>query len=271
MHSKRLLTRAMAPVLALGLLVFTGCQSAQMRGITADNAAYVSSTRPALKVAVRDIPLVTSGAVTGRLYNANQLGGLRLDTWASFFAKGAEGPAVVVVQAELPDGWQWTTVYPPATAVDVRPEILAGKTYTAYTHLLAAERDAFTGLAGEAAGEQGQPVYWLVRTFEGIYPETQSKMVLQYREALPKSLRDNIQEGLAAGARETAAMALVHNTLSSLGSSEIAAFRERALSAISVERSQYRDGIQVLKADSIRWQYVNDALLGPVMERNIGE
>lgn len=265
MNSKRLLTRAMA--LALGLLVFTGCQSAQMRGISADNAAYVSSTRPALKVAVRDIPLVTSGAGTGRLYDANQLGGLRLDAWASFFAKGTEGPVVAIVQAELPDGWQWTTVYPPATAVDVRPEILAGKTYTAYTHLLAAERDAFAGLAGE----QGQPVYWLVRTFEGIYPETQSKMILQYREALPKKLREEIQAGLQAGARETAAMALVHNALSSLGSSEIAAFRERALLAISVERGQYRDGIQVLKADSIRWQYVNDALLGPVMERNIGE
>ena len=96
-------------------------------------------------------------------------------------------------------------------------------------------------------------------------------MVLQYREVLPKSLREEIQAGLQAGARETAAMALVHNALSSLGSSEIAAFRERALLAISVERGQYRDGIQVLKADSIRWQYVNDALLGPVMERNIGE
>ena len=271
MKSKRLLTRAMAPVLALGLLAFTGCQSAQMRGISADNTAYVSSTRPALKVGVQGIPLVTSGAGTGRLYDANQLGGLRLDAWASCFAKGAEGPAVIIVQAELPDGWQWTTVYPPATALDVRPEILADKTYTAYTHLLAAERDAFSGLAGEAAGDQGQPVYWLVRTFEGIYPETQSKMILQYREALPKAVRDEIQAGLQAGARETAAMALLHNALSSLGINELAAFRERALASISVERGRQKEGVQVLKASNIRWQYVSDALLGPVMERNIGE
>ncbi len=260
----------MAPALALGLLVFAGCQTAQMRGISADNAAYVSSTRPAIRVGVQGIPLVTSGAGTGRLYNANQLGGLRIDVWASYFAKGPEGPAVAIVQAELPDAWQWTTVYPPSTAVDARPEFLADKTYTAYTHILCAASDAFAGLAGEP---DTQPVYWLVRTLEGIYPESQSKMVLQYREPLPREMAASLQAGLEKlGPRDgVAADALLHNALLSMGSRELASFRERALAAIRVERGQHKEGVRALQAGDIRWQYMDDTLLGPVMERNIGE
>lgn len=243
---------ALGIVLCLGLL--TGCQAAMKRGISDDQTAYVSSTRPALRVSVHDIPLVTSGFGTGRLYDANQLGGLRIDAWAFYFAKSPKGPAVAIVQAELPDAWLWTTVYPPSSACDVRQEYLAGKAYTAYTHLIAVQRDAFAGLAGETVPEE-QPVYWLVRTFEGIYHETQSKMILQYREALSEDM-------LAQ---------LTPNLLLDMDRTELSAFRERALAAISVERGNFRDGVENSRAGSVRWQYVSDALLGPVMERNIGE
>ena len=247
-----------APRLALGLALclglLTGCQTALQRGVNADQTAYVSSARPAIRVTVHDLPLVTSGPGTGRLSDSSSFGGLRIDTWVSYFAKGPQGPAVAIVQAELPDAWQWTTVWPSKNSCDVRQEYLAGRAYTAYTHLVPVQRDAFAGLAGEPVTED-QPVYWLVRSFEGIYAETQSKMVLQYREALTAEQLQALSPAL----------------LPEMDKAALAAFRERALAAISVEKGVFKDGTPGTFARGVRWQYVNDALLGPVMERNIGE
>ena len=241
--------------LVLCLSLLAACQGVQQRGIA--NNAYVSTSRPALQVQVHGIPLLTAGAGTGRTYDNGPLGGLLIDTWVAVYASGPTAPMAAVIHAELPDAWQWTTVYPRGRAVDVRTEMLGDKAYAACTYLQPTAMDPFAGLAGEPteirdeANEEPRPAYWLVRSFAAIYSHTQEKIVLEYREPAPRELTSSLY-------------------LDDMPKAELAAFRERALKTFSLGLPD-GSAVQTGYPDGVRWQYVSDAVLGPVMERNIAD
>lgn len=237
-----------AALVAMGLLL-SGCAASQQRGVTENT--YYSSTRPAIQVSVRDMTLSAFGMGTGRLARTATLGGLKVDTWAAYYANGPKGEAGAVLQAELPDSWQWTTVYPPTQAMDARTQTVDGRTWTSWTSLVVASRDPFNGLAGESLAED-ESVFWMQRTMTCIYAETQSKVILLYREPLPKELRDM-------------------NLFPDMDAKELRAFRERAAAAFVLDtpRALPGAGTSAGKTGGIRWRFVDDNLLGPVMERNI--
>lgn len=252
----RTLFLLLSAALALGLLA--GCQAAQKRGVAADAGnAYVSSSRPSLQVTVRDLPLVASGFGVGRLHDSAQLGDLSVDTWTAVYAKGPEGPMAAVIHSELPATWQWTTVYPRGGSVDARTEYFGGKAWAACTYLQPVATDPFAGLAGEpqpASDDEAnaRPAYWLVRSFAAIYGHTLEKIVLEYREPAPVEWRDSLH-------------------LDVTDMSALAAFRERALKTFTVADEPTGSDIRVGNAAGIRWRYLDDTVLGPVMERNVGD
>lgn len=253
MNLRHALVLLAAGLFSTGLLL-SGCTASQQRGVT-DNA-YLSSTRPALKASVNGMTVAAYRAGSGRLANVSILGGMKVDTWAAYFVDTQKGTAAAIVQAELPDAWQWTTVYPPAQALDVRTRMVEGRTWTSWTSPVVASKDPFMGLAGESLGGN-ETVFWMQRTMACIHAETQSKIILLYREPLSKELRDM-------------------NLFPDMDAKDLLAFRERAQAAFvleapdtaSLSAASGRTGVG--QADGIRWRFVDDALLGPVMERNIG-
>ncbi|MDO5538390.1 MAG: DUF4851 domain-containing protein, partial [Desulfovibrionaceae bacterium] len=101
------------------------------------------------------------------------------------------------------------------------------------------------GLGGEpwsADTEDEQPAYWLVRYMAGLYTHNEEKIVLEYREPAPEGeLTPELLDG----------------------------FRRRALAAFTVGGPASTDNVRAGYPDGVRWRYVDDSLLGPVMPKEI--
>ena len=228
-----------------------GCTSALQRGTTEDGTAYVSTARPAIEVGVADLPLVTHGRGKGTLKDPGILGGLSPDTWISVYSRGPKGPCAVIAHSEL-DGWIWTTVWPRPGAVDARQEIIGGIPFAASTYVQQVRSDPFAGTAGEDISDKAQekcPQYWLVRYMAAVLGHRDEKLILEYRVPLPEG-------GLPQGG---------------LTEAFLAQFRQEALSAFTIREPGRDRKIQDGYAEGIRWRFVDDAFLGPVMPAGLQE
>ncbi len=170
--------------------MLTACQ-AQRRGVTAADGAYVSTSRPALQVSVKDIPLVTHGSGSGLLREPGVMGGLSVDTWVAVYASAPDKPMAAVIHAELQGSWRWSTVWPHTGSMDARQETIDGIAFASCTFGEPAASDAFAGLAGEDTSDQAveaRPVQWLVRYMAAVLGHRDEKIVLIYptrRKASP--------------------------------------------------------------------------------------
>ena len=218
-----------------------GCTSALQRGTSSDGKAYVSTARPAIEVSVANLPLVTHGRGKGTLLEPGILGGLSPDTWISVYSRGAQGPCAVIAHAEL-DGWIWTTVWPRPGAMDIRQEVIDGISFAASTFVRESRSDPFAGTDGEKEEQVAGTQCWLVRSMAAVLGHRDEKIILEYRIPLP--------EGLPAGG---------------LSEAYLAQFRQEALSAFSIRKPDRDSKIQDGYAEGIRWRFVDDAFLGPVM------
>lgn len=244
---KKLLSAAFALTLLLG-----GCQAGfQQRGLDAQGA-YVSTSRPAIQVAVPGLPWKAGGFSSGRLYDANMAGGLVLDVRSHVYAAGPQGPEASVTHAELPAGWIWTTVHPRPGAVNEGMEVFGGKGWTAFTYLVPRRTDPFAGTAGEPvdAGEDGAPCYWLARYCALVCNYRLTKIILEYREPAPEGMTGLSplpfgQEGFVKG------------------------FEERARKAFQVMAPAPAAPVQQGGMGGIRWQFMDDRFLGDVMEQDV--
>lgn len=221
-----------------------GCTSALQRGASQDGTAYVSTARPAIEVSVAGMPLVTHGRGKGTLKDPGILGGLSPDTWISVYSKGPKGPCAVIAHSELND-WIWTTVWPGPGATDVRQEIIDGIPFAASTFVQQVRSDPFAGMAGEDISDEAQakcPQYWLVRYMAAVLGHRDEKLILEYRIPLPGG---------------------------DLSEAFLAQFRQEALSAFRIKEPGKDCRIQDGYAEGIRWRFVDDAFLGPVMPASL--
>lgn len=240
-------------VLVLGLLV--GCQSAQQRGMA--GSTYVSTSRPAVTMTARDIPLVTAGRGSGQLFRPNMTG-VRVYVRTAVYASAPDKPMAVVAHAELPnDWWIWTTVLPRVGAIHESTEVIDGVAFTAFTYLVPRKNDPFGGLAGESTQtpedakdlpEQQVDAHWIARYFAARTNFNRDKLILEYREPAPAGLRD--LSSLPYGTTDA-----------------IAAFEKRAREAFSLgvpsdDLGPVVDGYP----RGVRWQYMSDSFLGDVMQ-----
>ncbi len=223
-----------------------GCTCALQRGVSSDGSSYISTSRPAIEVSVANLPLITHGRGTGTLKDPGIMGGLNADTWISVYGSGAKGPVAVIAHSELTD-WIWTTVWPRPGAMDVRQEIIDGIPFAASTFVQLVRNDPFAGTAGEDISDEAQaarPHYWLVRYMAAVLGHRDEKVVLEYRIPVPEG-----------GLTETV----------------LAQIREEALAAFRIKAPDKSREIRNGYAEGIRWRFVDDAFLGPVMPSSIQE
>ena len=135
-------------ILAAAMAFLSACDSTpQQRGVS--GRAYISSSRPAIRVEAGELPVVTSGLGHGRIYNTGNASGLPLDTRAVVWGTDADHPMAVLIHAELPDSWDWTSVQSRTGSIHFETERLGGQEFAAYTYLVPADKDPFAGLVGD--------------------------------------------------------------------------------------------------------------------------
>lgn len=239
--------------LSLLLLVLAGCTGAQQRGMAGDT--YVSTSRPALAVRAASLPLITSGFGYAKMSEPGVLGGLSVDSWVAVYGKEpGKGPFAAVVMAELDSLWFWNnTLYHPF-AVNHRPEVIDGMGFDACTYLVSERRDPFLALMdpeSQAAAEKKEvsPRRWMARTFAARSNFNQVKIVLEYREPLPEGVTS--LESLPYGQ-----------------GSLLADFEQRAREAFRIGNIPSASIVSG-EARGIRWQYLDEKILGTVTMRDV--
>lgn len=229
------------------LLLFSlgACSGVQKRGIL--DGAYVSSTRPAISVEVKDMPLLTYGTGIPNLVWSSMLGGLPIQTWVAVYGMGALNPMAIVAQAEVPNGWYWDSNMRQPFSVDEGVDIFGNVAYQACTYIANSRNDPFGELVAGVKAD-GTPQLWLVRNFAARYNFNSDKIILQYREPLP------------SGITTLTNMPYGHATL--LGD-----FAQRARECFIVtEPPKNLANVKEQYSDSIQWQYMGQNFLGTVSQ-----
>ena len=233
------------PVLLVLSIYLGACSGIQQRGMLGE--AYVSSTRPAICVEVKDMPLMTYGTGIPNMTWTSMLGGLPIQTWVAVYGSGGLAPMAIVAQAEVPEGWYWDSNMKKPFSVDEGVEIFDNVAYQACTYIVSPRNDPFGQLI-TGTDPDGQPQMWLVRNFAARFNFNTDKIILQYREPLP--------EGVV--------------TLSQLpyGHSELLVnFERRAREAFVVTSAPQDMGdVKEGYSDAIQWQYMGQNFLGTVSQ-----
>ena len=247
--------KLLVPSLVLSCLFLLGCSAAQQRGVAGD--AYVSTSRPAVAVHVKDMPLVTSGRGTGHLLRPNMAGAVPVTVRTAVFGSKASAPMAIVTHAELPnDLWIWTSVYPRPRSSKLTTEVVGGQPFAAFTYLVPCKNDPYAGLVGDPTkivkegyrdGDDPAPAYWIARYFALRTNFNHDKIILEYREPAPKGLEtmENIPFGMTDQIRE---------------------FEDRARKAFTLDLPDPKLGpIQSGFPRGVRWQFMSDPYLGDVL------
>lgn len=237
-------------IVLLGLtmaFLICGCNAVQQRGMAGN--AYVSTSRPAICVDVRDMPLKTAGRGTGTLYKPALTGALTLDVRTAVYASTPEKPMAVITHAELPSPrWIWSTVYPRVGGIHEGTEILDGQAFAAFTYLVPCRNDPFAGLAGEEPAE-GQQTYWLARYFAARLNFNNDKLILEYREPAPAEFGQSL------------------STIPYGMTDALAAFEDRARKAFTLTSPDVEAGSVVVGYPTgVRFSQMSDPYLGDVLE-----
>ena len=229
-------------------LLLGGCVAGRQRGVAGET--YVSSTRPAIQVAVEGLPLITGGTGRGSISQESANSPLDIDVWTNVYGTDASSPMALVAHAELPDSWIWTTVYPRKGGIHLKEnESFDGRPFTAFTYLVPAVKDPLVAMMGDPT-EEGAP-RWIARQFVSIRNHRMAKIILEYREPVPAAL---LEEGLPPEGT----------------TAEIAAFEARAKKAFIV--GVPAEGITVTRQypKGVSWRFMNDTFLGDVMRQDTG-
>lgn len=242
--------------ICLVLLCFAlvSCSAARQRGMAGDT--YVSTARPVFAARAASLPLLTSGFGFARLSATGVMGGLNVDTWLAIYGKDpGKGPFAVVAMAELDPLWFWNSALYHPFAVDWRPEVIDGMGFESCTYMVSERRDPFLALMdpeAQAAAEKGEvpPRRWVARVFAARSDFNQVKIVLEYREPLPQGVTtlDALPYGQA---------------------NVLAEFEQRAREAFRLGGSVPAASIRNSMANGVRWQYLDEKILGTVTMRDV--
>lgn len=232
-----------AVLLLLAGFLLWGCSQSLQRGML--GTTYISTARPAISIAVPNMPLMLSGEGTANMFWTGVLGGLPIDLWLAVYGTGGLAPMAIVAQAQVPQNWIWDSDMIKPFSVDHGNEAFGGTDYQACTFIVNPQKDPFGALVTGVQAD-GQPQLWLVRAFQARYNFNQDKIILQYREPLPQGItsltalplgQDKLLQEFAQRARQ--------------------AFAVGALPAENIKtQSGYAEGIQ--------WQYMEQNFLGTV-------
>ncbi len=227
--------------LALLLVLTTGCNAALQRGMV--GPVYVSTARPAISLAVKDMPLIAGGQGQANLDWTGVMGGLPVSVWMAAYGQGQpRSPLAIVAQVELPQGWYWNSDSTPPFSVDQATEVIGDTPFVACTFIVDSSRDPFAQLAG--VQQDMPPMRWLVRSFTSRFNFNTDKVILEYREPLPPQME--FLEVLTIGQTD-----------------QLKAFEQRARSAFAVGAVPGNlTGLADPYIQNVRWQFMDQRFLG---------
>lgn len=218
----------------------SGCSASLQRGLL--DGGCVSTARPAIYMKA-SLPLLSGGKGRASLSQAGVMGGLPVDVWLGVYGAGGEKKTLAVAAlADLPEPWHWDSDGRRSGCLDEGVEIFGDVAYQACTFLVENAKDPFALLAGTAE-DGSKPLRWLARSFVARFNHNASKVLLEYREALPLAAKDNSiqdREYLRAFAAKAHEIFLVTSPPASAGT------------------------VMETPAQNIRWQYLDSSFLGTV-------
>lgn len=228
-------------LLALLLVLTTGCNAALQRGMV--GSTYVSTSRPAISLGVKDMPLLAGGQGQASLDWSGVMGGLPVSVWMAAYGQGQpNSPLAIVAQVELEQGWYWNSDSTPPFSVDQANELINDTMFVACTFIMDSSRDPFALLAGVQPNTP--PVRWLVRSFTARFNFNADKVVLEYREPLPPQME--FLERLTIGQTD-----------------QLKAFEQRARSAFVVGAvPENLKGLVDPYIQNVQWQFMDQRFLG---------
>ena len=235
-----LLTLAMA-------CLCSSCESTpEQRGVS--GRAYISSTRPAIRVEAGDMPVIIFGKGTARIDRPTQKS---IDVQACIWGSDDKSPMALLLHAELPGtGLHWADIKARPGAIQKDVEHFNDKEWQSYTYLVPGRTDPFAGLVGDPVLGSDKQSYWLARFFSRRYNGNETRIILEYREPAPAGMK------YLSGLSEEQETYLLK-------------FRDRARSVfvITVPEKPLPEITRGF-AKGIRWQYVDADILGEPFLRN---
>lgn len=228
---------------ALFSFVLAACSGGLQRGML--DGACVSTSRPALSMKARHLPLLTAGEANLFLPLTSSGASVPVQVWLAAYGDGRRGaPLAVAALAELRQPWYWDGDGRKPFSVDNAVETLGGMAFQAGTYLADSRRDPFAPLAGSG----GEPVRWVVRGFAARCNFDQGRVVLEYREPAPAELAD--QPHLLIG-----------------GTDWLRAFEERARTAFALTHAPAdRKALARGTTDKVAWRYMDERFLGTMSQ-----
>lgn len=233
-------------LILLGVFALAGCEGALQRGMLGD--AYVSTARPSITVAVKGMPVMTSGRGIANLFWSGMMGGLSIELWMAVYGSGGLAPLAIVAQAQTPQGWHWDGIMTRPFSVDQGEEVFDGVSYQACTFLIDNPAEDAFGELVTAVKPDGQPQKWMARAFAARYNFNDDKIIMEYREPLPE------------GVENLTALPLGYGGL-------LAEFAQRAREAFSVSAGPANPrGVRDNFLRGVRLQYLGEKFLGTASE-----
>lgn len=225
-------------------LLLSACTVGMQRGM--QGTAYVSTARPAISMKATALPLLVGGeGRCGLAWSGAAVGTPPVRLWLAVYGTGkADAPMAIVAQADVLPGWYWDADGSHPFSVDKGVDIFGDRGFQSCTYIVESARDPFTLLAGLPEG--AAPIRWIARGFAARLNFHESKLIMEYREPLPKHLAD-------------APYIVIGQT------DWLRAFEQRARDAFVVGSApKNREGIRQMYADKVRWRYMDQRFLGTV-------
>lgn len=219
------------------IIVIACCACTPLRRGFEKNA-LVSPAQPPLTVQV-DLPLMAAGRIAPFVYTDNSI--QSPETLVGVYGTDAASPMAVTVLSEVPSrAWEWDILsYSMADGPITSTVSFGGMPFEGSLHIINGAKDAFSPLFADKG--QWESLWWLAQRYACRSFFNQIKIILEYREPLPESLR---------GMKEVP----VYNA-------DVRAFQARAQKVFSVQPSY--EGPEVSAVPFIR--SLNGKALGPFL------
>lgn len=152
-----------------------------------EGSTLVSPARPDVSVSVVDMPMLAHGQIAPFL-NTDQ-GYQFPETFVSVYGTDAASPVAIVALSFVPsNAWEWDPLsFSGPMAQQNMGTVFGGESFYGSVRIVNGAKDPFAPLF--APEDQWASLDWLVQRFACLNDFRRSKLILEYREPLPASLK----------------------------------------------------------------------------------
>ncbi len=153
-----------------------------------DGTSLVSSAKPALSVEV-DMPILSFGQISPYLYTA--YGYQFPETYIAVYGIDAKTPMAISILSIAPNNWEWDPLsFSTADSPVTSQVFFDGVTFDGSVQIVHGSKDPFTVLV--ASENELDSIYWIAQryAYRGFF--NQAKVILEYREPLPKVFKNSV-------------------------------------------------------------------------------